>query len=72
MAKSVVLALKATVTISMTLSLGDVYYLFAFMIIELQERTMSILGSLWAHVWSGVAVLRRPGGSLPHARAGSG
>ena len=32
---------------------------------------MLFLGALVAYVWSGVAFLWRPGGSLPHARGGT-
>lgn len=63
------LALKATATISVTLSLGDVNDLLAF-VNEQKEQLMSALSAVWACVWYGVAVLRRPGGLLPHARAG--
>jgi hypothetical protein len=62
--------LKATVTISLTCSLGDVNHLLAF-VSELKETVMTKLSTLWAHVWHGVAALRRPGGLLPHARVGS-
>lgn len=64
------LAVKATATISLTLSLGDVNDLFTF-IVEQKERVMSTLSALRAYVWYGVAVLWRPGGSLPHVKAGN-
>ncbi len=65
------LALRATVTISATFSLGDVNCLF-MLVNDLGEKVMSILSALWANVWTGVAFLWRPGGSLPHARGGVG
>ena len=56
-------------TISVTFSLG-VNYLFTF-IHEHKEEVMFLLSALVAYVWSGVAFLWRPGGSLPHARGGT-
>jgi hypothetical protein len=41
--------LKAIVTISATFSLGDVNRLLT--LFEVKERVMTILSTLWAHVW---------------------
>lgn len=59
-----------TVTISLTYSLGDVNHLLAF-VSELKEAVMTQLSALWVCVWCGVTALWRPGGLLPHAKAGS-
>jgi len=62
------LALKVTVTISVTFWLG-VNDLFTFLY-ERKEAVMFFLSALVAYVWFGVAFLWRPGGSLLHARGG--
>jgi len=63
------LALKATVTMSVTFSLG-VNCLFTLFFVK--GEIMFVLSALWAYVWYGVAFLWRPGGSFPHARGGIG